>query len=74
MFMKEINYLHLYGRKVYHAKMAQYTDHLYAEAMEEASEEAFYAAEQRVKDHKLTRSRVQRCKFDKHPLDQVLKG
>ena len=73
MFMKEINYLEFYGKKVYHAKMARYTDYRYAEAMEVASEEAFYAAAQRVKNQKLTRSQVQRCEFDKHPIGQDLK-
>lgn len=68
MFMKEINYLELYGKKAYHAKMARYTDHLYATAMEAASEEAFYAAEQRVKDGKLTRSRIQRCRSAKRSI------
>ena len=72
--MKEINYLEFYGKKDYHAKMAKYTERQYAEAMEEASEEAFYAAEQRLKDRRLSRSRVQRCKSAKHSIDEDLKG
>ena len=74
MFMKEINYLQLYGKKDYHAKMAQYTERQYARAMDEASEEAFYAAEQRMNNRRLSRSRIQRCKSAKHSIDEDLKG
>lgn len=63
------------GLERYHMTMAAYTEHLYEELLEEAEHKSIEAALEVVslsKDKKLSRIRIQHCKYSNPLLSEIL--